>query len=226
MTGSSRTYNGERDRPVTISDLRRDYPGRPLLEDEAGVDPFALFERWFTAAREADPDPTAMALATATREGRPSIRTVLLKGYGPGGFVFYTNYASRKAREMEANNHVSLMFFWPGHERQVRIEGTVEKVSAAESDAYFASRPLESRLSVYASRQSEAVESRAALDALFVAASKRFPDGNVPRPEWWGGFRVVPQEFEFWQGRVGRLHDRLRYSRQLDGSWRRDRLAP
>lgn len=211
---------------MTISDLRREYLGQPLVEDEAGHDPFALFDRWLTAARGAETDPTAMALATATRDGRPSVRTVLLKGYGPDGFVFYTNYTSRKAGEMAANNRVSLLFFWSGPERQVRLDGTVDKVSAAESDAYFASRPLESRLGVYASRQSEVVESRPALDARFEAAARRFPDGQVPRPEWWGGYRVVPDEFEFWQGRVGRLHDRLRYVLQPGGQWRRDRLAP
>jgi pyridoxamine 5'-phosphate oxidase len=211
---------------MTISNLRREYLGSPLNEDEAGSDPFALFDRWFTSARESEADPTAMSLATATADGRPSIRTVLLKGYGPDGFVFYTNYASRKAREMAANHRVALQFFWQKPERQVRIEGNVEKVAAAESDEYFASRPLQSRLAVYASRQSERVESRAALDARLEAAARRFPDERVPRPDWWGGYRVVPQEFEFWQGRVGRLHDRLRYVRQPDGSWRRDRLAP
>jgi pyridoxamine 5'-phosphate oxidase len=167
-----------------------------------------------------------MALATAALDGRPSIRTVLLKGYGPEGFVFYTNYNSRKAREIAANPRVSLMFFWPGPERQIRIEGTAARVTTAESDAYFASRPLESRLSVYASRQSEPIESRQALDARLEVVSKRFPDGQVPRPEWWGGYCVTPQEIEFWQGRMGRMHDRLRYTRQSDGSWRRERLAP
>jgi pyridoxamine 5'-phosphate oxidase len=211
---------------MSISDLRRDYLGQPLVEGEAGPDPFALFDRWFTASRDSERDPTAMALATATREGRPSIRTVLLKGYGPQGFVFYTNYNSRKAREIAANPRVSLMFFWPGPERQVRVEGTAEKVSAAESDAYFASRPLESRLSVYASRQSEPVESRADLDARLDAVSKRFLDGQVPRPEWWGGYRVMANEIEFWQGRIGRMHDRLRYKLQTDGTWLLERLAP
>jgi pyridoxamine 5'-phosphate oxidase len=211
---------------MTLSDLRRDYLGQPLLEAEAGFDPLALFDRWFTAACDAERDANAMSLATATADGRPSIRTVLLKGYGPDGFVFFTNYNSRKAREIAANPHVSLMFFWPGAERQVRIEGRAQKVSAAESDAYFATRPLESRLSVYASRQSEVVESRQALDARLDAASKRFLDGQVPRPEWWGGYRLMPEEIEFWQGRVGRMHDRLRYTLQSDGSWRRERLAP
>jgi pyridoxamine 5'-phosphate oxidase len=211
---------------MTISHLRREYLGQPLLEDAAGSDPMALFDRWFSDARTVEIDPTAMALATVSREGRPSLRTVLLKGYGEDGFVFYTNYNSRKAREMAVNPHVALMFFWPGHERQVRVEGVVEKVTAAESDAYFASRPLESRLGVYASHQSEVIEDRAHLDARYEAASKRFLDGQVPRPEWWGGYRVIPFEIEFWQGRIGRLHDRLRYAREADGPWRRDRLAP
>jgi pyridoxamine 5'-phosphate oxidase len=211
---------------MAISDLRREYLGQPLLEEEAGLDPLALFDRWFTAACSVERDANAMSLATAMPDGRPSIRTVLLKGYGSDGFVFYTNYNSRKAREIAANPHVSLMFFWAVPERQVRIEGRAQKVSAAESDAYFASRPLESRLSVYASHQSEVIESREALDARFEAASKRFLDGQVPRPEWWGGYRVMPDEIEFWQGRLGRMHDRLRYTLQSDGMWRRERLAP
>lgn len=211
---------------MTISDLRREYFGQPLVEEEAGADPIALFDRWFAAVRADGQDPNAMSLATVSADGQPTIRTVLLKAFGPDGFVFYTNYNSRKAREIAANPRVSLMFFWPGPERQVRIDGTAAKVSGAESDDYFASRPLESRVSVYASRQSEPIESRAALDARFDEALKRFADGLVPRPDWWGGYRVRPEEMEFWQGRIGRLHDRLRYVRQADGTWRRDRLAP
>jgi pyridoxamine 5'-phosphate oxidase len=211
---------------MTISNIRREYLGQPLLEEEAGLDPFVLFDRWFTAARDVEVDPTAMALATAGSDGRPSVRTVLLKAYGPDGFVFYTNYSSRKARDIAANSRVGLMFFWRTPERQVRIDGTASKVSAAEADEYFASRPLESRLSVYASRQSEVVESRPALDARFEEAARRFAGREIPRPEWWGGYRVTPLEFEFWQGRIGRLHDRLRYLKQSDSSWRRDRLAP
>ena len=211
---------------MTISNHRREYLGQPLLEDEAGLDPLVLFDRWFTAACDVEKDANAMSLATATPDGRPSIRTVLLKAYGAEGFVFYTNYNSRKAREIAANPHVSLMFFWPAPERQIRIEGTAQKVGAAEADAYFATRPLESRLSVYASRQSEPIENREALDARLEAASKRFLDGQVPRPEWWGGYRVMPHEIEFWQGRVGRMHDRLRYTLQSDSSWLRQRLAP
>jgi pyridoxamine 5'-phosphate oxidase len=210
---------------MSIANLRRDYLGKPLLEAEAGLDPFALFDRWFAEARDTEPDPVAMTLATATREGRPSARIVLLKGVDARGLVFYTNYQSRKARELEETGLASLLFFWPSHERQVRVEGTVERVSSEESDEYFSQRPLESRLSVYASRQSEAVESRAALDDLYAAAAKRFAGGEVPRPEWWGGYRVRPEAFEFWQGRIGRLHDRLRFE-SAAGGWRRQRLAP
>ena len=211
---------------MKVSDIRRDYLGKPLVEDEAGADPFALFERWFAAAREGEFDPVAMTLATAGRDGRPSARTVLLKEFDARGFVFYTNYTSRKARELDANHRASLLFFWPAHERQVRIEGRAEKVSAAESDAYFRERPLESRLSVYASKQSEPVATRQALDEAYAAAAARFAGGEVPRPEWWGGYRIVPDEFEFWQGRVGRMHDRLRYARNPAGGWIRSRLAP
>jgi len=210
---------------MSIANLRRDYLGKPLLEEEAGLDPFALFERWFADAREKEPDPVAMTLATATPDGRPNARIVLLKGFDARGFVFYTNYGSRKARELDETGRAALLFFWSSHERQVRIEGTVQKVSADESDAYFSQRPLDSRISVYASRQSEAVESRQALDALFAEAASRFADGQVPRPAWWGGYRVTPEAFEFWQGRVGRLHDRLRYERGA-GGWNRTRLAP
>jgi pyridoxamine 5'-phosphate oxidase len=210
---------------MSIANIRRDYLGTPLLEAEAGLDPFTLFERWFNDAREKEFDPVAMTLATATRDGKPNARVVLLKGFDTAGFVFYTNYNSRKARELAETGRAALLFFWPTHERQVRIEGSVHKVSAAESDAYFAQRPLDSRISVYASRQSEPVESRQALDDLFSAAAARFADGHVPRPEWWGGYRVAPATFEFWQGRIGRLHDRLRYEQQPAG-WHRQRLAP
>jgi pyridoxamine 5'-phosphate oxidase len=189
------------------------------------LDPFVQFSVWFEQARVTEQDPTAMALATATRDGRPSVRTVLLKGVDAAGFVFYTNYHSRKAREMEQTGRASLLFLWRSVDQQVRIEGRVEKVSEAESDAYFATRPIESRWSVYASRQSERIESRAALESRYEVARQIYGD-TVPRPRWWGGYRVVPDEFEFWQGRASRLHDRLLYRRQADGSWTQDRLAP
>lgn len=211
---------------MSIANIRREYLGRPLLEEDAGPDPFALFERWFSEAREVEIDPTAMALATATRDGRPCVRTVLLKAFDASGFVFYTNFESRKAREIAENNRVSLLFFWRSHDRQVRVDGVVEKVSDADADAYFQTRPVESRLAAHASRQSTSVESREALDALYDQVAARFPGGRVPRPAWWGGYRVIPDEFEFWQGRVQRMHDRLRYRKRPDGAWRRDRLAP
>jgi pyridoxamine 5'-phosphate oxidase len=183
------------------------------------------FSIWFEQARDLEADPTAMALATATPAGRPSVRTVLLKGVDDG-FVFYTNYESRKAREMDATGRASLLFFWRASERQVRIDGAVARVSPAESDAYFATRPLDSRLSVYASRQSDAIESREILEEAFERVKRTYGDGPVPRPAWWGGYRIVADEMEFWQGRESRLHDRLRYTRTRSGAWRRERLAP
>lgn len=211
---------------MSLGDIRREYLGEPLDESHSDADPFRQFSLWFEQVKPIEPDPTAMALATATRDGRPSVRTVLLKAIDPRGFVFFTNYDSRKAREMNETGRASLLFFWRSVERQVRINGTVEKVTAAESDAYFATRPLDSRLSVYASRQSEVLDGRAMLEARFATARQQYPDGNVPRPAWWGGYRVLPDEVEFWQGRESRLHDRLQYRRQADGSWLRERLAP
>jgi pyridoxamine 5'-phosphate oxidase len=210
---------------MSLSDFRREYLGEPLDERHSDPDPFRQFSRWFEQVRGIEQDPTAMALATATREGHPSVRTVLLKGMDERGFVFFTNYGSRKAREMAQTGRASLLFVWRAVERQVRINGTVEKVSDAESDAYFATRPLESRWSVYASRQSEHIESREALESRFDVARQIYGDA-VPRPRWWGGYRVIPDEFEFWQGRPSRLHDRVQYSKQRDGSWVRERLAP
>jgi pyridoxamine 5'-phosphate oxidase len=210
---------------MTIADTRRAYLGHPLDEAHSDSDPFRQFAVWFDRARTTEADPTAMALATASREGWPSVRTVLLKGVDDRGFVFYTNYHSRKAREMDQTKRASLMFLWRGLDRQVRVDGAVEKVSEAESDAYFATRPLESRWSVYASRQSERIDSREALDSRFEVARQIYGD-TVPRPRWWGGYRILPDLFEFWQGRASRLHDRLQYRRQPDGSWLRERLAP
>ena len=207
------------------ADIRREYIGHPLSETESDADPFAQFARWFEQVRELEIDATAVALATATPEGHPSVRNVLLKGVDDRGFIFYTNYQSRKARELGATGRAGLLFTWLTLERQVRVSGDVEKVSAAESDAYWASRHIESRWSVYASKQSEVVDSRETLEMRFNAAREKYGD-DVPRPEWWGGYRVVPEEFEFWQGRPNRLHDRLRYRRNPEDGWRRDRLAP
>ena len=210
---------------MTYADTRREYLGEPLDETRSEPDPFRQFAHWFEQVRAIETDPTAMALATATADGRPSVRTVLLKGVDARGFVFFTNYGSRKARELEETGRASLLFVWRAVERQVRINGAVERVTAAESDAYFATRPIESQWSVYASRQSERLESREALEAAYEAARQQYGD-QVPRPSWWGGYRVLPDEFEFWQGRASRLHDRLLYRTQADGIWIRERLAP
>jgi pyridoxamine 5'-phosphate oxidase len=210
---------------MSLADIRREYLGEPLSETESDPDPIRQFSRWFEQVRDIEPDPTAMALATATRDGRPSVRTVLLKAVDAKGFVFYTNFNSRKAREIGESGRASLLFYWTSVERQVRIDGSVEKVSGAEADAYFATRPLESRWSVYASRQSEPIESREALESRFDVARQVYGE-TVPRPEWWGGYRVIPDEIEFWQGRTNRLHDRLQYKKRPDGAWERQRLAP
>ncbi len=196
-----------------------------LLETQADPDPLRQFDIWLREAVQAGlPLPNAMILATVDAAGAPDARTVLLKGLEHGGFAFYTNYRSRKGRELEARPAACLVFQWSQLERQVRIEGAVEKVSAAESDAYYLSRPLGARLSAWASAQSETVSSRKVLEAAMSEAGKRFGDAP-PRPPHWGGYRVAPRQIEFWQGRADRLHDRLRYTR-AGAAWRIERLAP
>ena len=209
---------------MPLSDIRREYLGEPLSEVSSEADPFQQFTRWFEQVKPLEADPTAMAVSTADRQGRPSSRMCLLKGVDERGFVFYTNYRSRKGRDIGETRFASLLFYWPSHERQVRIEGTIGAVSDAESDAYFASRPLESRWSAVASPQSEVIDSREDLEARAEAVREQFGE-QVPRPAWWGGYRIVPTLFEFWQGRPNRLHDRLRYSKRR-GGWVRERLAP
>lgn len=200
--------------------------GRRLTESEAGADPIRLFARWFEEAVEADVRlPEAMALATATADGRPSSRMVLLKGIAEDGFVFYTNYESRKARELEANPRAALTFHWTPLERQVRIEGAVERTSEREAAEYFRSRPRDSQIGAWASPQSREIVSREALEARAARRVEEFSAREVPLPPFWGGYRVVPERLEFWQGRSGRLHDRLVYER-TGRTWTRKRLAP
>ncbi len=209
----------------SLADLRKSYERAELDESASQADPFGQFDLWLRQAIDAElPEPNAMTLATVAPDGRPSTRIVLIKGFDARGIVWYTNYESRKGRELAANPFAALQFHWVELERVVRIEGRVEKVDAAESDAYFASRPLDSRIGAWASPQSRVIASRAVLVASAAKYGAQFLL-HPPRPPHWGGYRLVPDGFEFWQGRKSRLHDRLRY--RLDGSaWVRERLAP
>ena len=210
-----------------FADLRKEYMQRGLDESDVDADPFRQFAVWFDEARAASPiEPNAMALATVGAEGRPSLRMVLLKGADERGFVFYTNYQSRKGRELADTPWAALTFFWPEMERQIRIEGRVEPVSAEESDTYFHSRPVGSQLSASASRQSEMIAGREELEQRVAALSAQYQNQEIPRPENWGGFRVIPDAIEFWQGRASRLHDRLRYRLLASGGWQIERLSP
>lgn len=212
---------------MDLTRLRHEYAQRGLDEADADPDPFVQFGRWAADALAANlPEPNAMTLATATPDGRPSARMVLLRGFDPQGFVFYTNYDGRKGGELAANPWAALVFYWAELERQIRIEGAVAPVAAAESDAYFQSRPPGSRLGAWASPQSQVIADRSDLERRLAAVTARFADGPIPRPPHWGGYRVVPDSIEFWQGRPSRLHDRLRYHRVPTGGWLRERLAP
>jgi len=217
-------------RQMSIADLRMDYRRGGLDESEVAADPFAQFASWFAEARAAElPEPNAMTLATSTPDGIPSARIVLLKGVDERGFVFYTNYQSQKGRELASNPRAALTFYWAELERQVRIAGAVARVSREESRRYFDSRPIGSRLGASLSHQSNVIPDRTALEAAWshlAATYEADPTRSVPLPDDWGGYRLSPGSIEFWQGRPSRLHDRLRYGRQEDGSWRIDRLSP
>lgn len=210
----------------SISDIRTDYRMKSLLESDAASDPFAQFGHWWLEAVESKIDEVnAMTLATSSADGFPSARIVLLKGYDRNGFVFFTNYNSQKGQDIAANPKACLLFFWKELERQVRIDGSIEKISAAESEEYFQSRPMGSRIGAWCSPQSAVIADRSILEKNVEHYSNKFNAQEVPRPDHWGGYIVKPTAIEFWQGRSSRLHDRLRYSKIAD-KWKIERLAP
>jgi pyridoxamine 5'-phosphate oxidase len=211
---------------MSIANMRISYTYGELLEEHADTDPFRQFASWFEQATAANlPEPNAMTLATVGADGRPAARVVLLKGVDHG-FVFFTNYESRKGNDLSVHPYAALVFYWYEQHRQVRIEGCVEQVSAAESDEYYNSRPAGSRLGAWASAQSRVIASRTVLEQRIAELEAQYADQEaIPRPPYWGGFRVIPDQIEFWQGRPSRLHDRLRY-RLVDGVWVRERLSP
>jgi len=211
---------------TSIAYLRREYRNRGLLEKDSPRNPYLLFEKWFKEALKVKAlDVNAMTLATVSSAGKPSVRTVLLKGYDAKGFVFYTNYQSHKGRDLAARPVASLLFFWPQLSRQIRIDGPVKKVPEWESDEYFQTRPRGSQLGAWTSDQSRVIPSRDRLEQRMKALEKEYEGKLIPRPPHWGGYRLSPESIEFWKGRLNRLHDRLVYRRK-SGGWKRERLAP
>lgn len=211
----------------SIASIRKDYKQQTLLENDILPNPFTQFGKWWQEAINSNIDEVnAMTLATVTAQGKPTARIVLLKGYDENGFVFFTNYHSNKAKAMEQNNAVCLVFFWKELERQVRIEGNIHKLSDAENDAYFFSRPVGSRIGAWASPQSSIIDGRELLEKNVADYTNKFETGEIPRPQHWGGYCVVPTIFEFWQGRPSRLHDRFEYQLQENNEWAINRLAP
>jgi pyridoxamine 5'-phosphate oxidase len=212
---------------MNVEALRRSATGFALDRDDLDDDPIVQFEDWFRYACDTVPsDPNAMIISTVDSHNRPSSRTVLLKSFDENGFVFYTNYESKKAAHMEANPWVSLLFFWSEAARQVKIRGKAEKMTTAESLKYFLSRPRGSQIGAWVSAQSSVISSRALLEEKFQEIKRKFKDKDVPLPSFWGGYRVVPDQVEFWQGRTNRLHDRFEYTKMPDGTWTIERLAP
>lgn len=213
--------------PVDLSSLRYEYAAHGLRRADLDPDPLKQFGIWFTAALEAGiADVNALSIATATPDGKPSVRMVLLKTFDADGFVFFTNYESEKGRQLETNPQAAFAFYWVEVARQIRIEGTIEKTSREESARYFHSRPVGSQLGAWVSRQSEVVDARRILDARLAEMTERFQGKEIPLPPHWGGYRLKPKTIEFWQGRPNRLHDRFRYARQKSGDWLIQRLAP
>lgn len=211
---------------MSIADIRKDYQLKSLTEAEVAKDPFAQFSVWWDeAVASAIDEVNAMALSTVSSAGKPSSRIVLLKGFNEQGFVFFTNYKSEKGRQIEQQQFVSLLFFWKELERQVRIEGVATKVTPEESDTYFHSRPVGSRLGAWASPQSQKITDRSVLEQALENVTAEYAETAIPRPPHWGGYRVIPSSIEFWQGRSSRLHDRILYE-QVDGVWQISRLAP
>lgn len=212
---------------LSLHDIRKDYRMASLSEQQMPQDPFRQFEKWFTEVLHAEiSESNAMTLATVSEDGAPSARIVLLKDFDERGFYFYTNYGSTKARQLDRNPHGAMVFFWKELERQVRIEGIIRRAEPEMSDTYYASRPRMSQIGAWASPQSEVIPGRSFLEERVAAAQARFNDGEVTRPDFWGGFVLAPLQVEFWQGRPSRLHDRIRYRLQPDGSWSKERLAP